>query len=152
MVVNAFGDILSSDDTILAGTRSFKIAGKSIGENEIFADTLKSMNTLIGKNILKLAMHQNTVIGVVATNAKLTREEVNKVAQMAHNGIAQTISPAHTMLDGDTIFSIATQQKKADVNLIGAYGALMVKQAIIQAALSAESLNQLPAAKSFASQ
>ena len=149
MVVNAFGDVFSTDDKIIAGTRSFTIAGKRIGESMTFANTLKSMNTFVGKNILNLAMHQNTVIGVVATNAKLDREEINKVAQMAHNGIARSISPAHTMLDGDTIFSIATQQKKADVNLIGSYAALMVKEAIINAVSHAEPLNGLPSAKSL---
>ena len=48
-------------------------------------------------------MGANTVIGVVATNAKLTKEEVNKLAQMAQDGIAMTVRPAHTMFDGDTI-------------------------------------------------
>jgi L-aminopeptidase/D-esterase-like protein len=149
MVVNAFGDVLNINQSILAGTRSFNLAGIKMGQADPYADTLKSMNTFVGKSILNLAMRQNTVIGVVATNAKLSCEEVNKVAQMAHNGIAQSISPAHTMLDGDTIFSIATQKKKTDVNLVGAYAASMVRQAIINAALYAEPLNQLPAAQTF---
>jgi L-aminopeptidase/D-esterase-like protein len=149
MVVNAFGDIVNPDGTILAGSRSFTLAGKRIGEGEIFADTLKTMNSFIGKNILNFAMKQNTVIGVVATNAKLTTEEVNKVAQMAHNGIGKSISPAHTMLDGDTIFSIATQQKKADVNLIGAYAAEMVQKAIYNAINAADACDSLPSASSL---
>ncbi len=149
MVVNAFGDVINPDESILAGTRSFSVLGKRIGDGELFADTLKSMNSFIGENILNIAMKQNTVIGVVATNAKFNREEINKIAQMAHNGIARSISPAHTMLDGDTIFSIATQKKKADVNLVGAYAASMVRQAILNAALAAEPLNQLPAAQSY---
>jgi L-aminopeptidase/D-esterase-like protein len=152
MVVNAFGDVINPDESILAGTRSFSVLGKRFGEGELFADTLKSMNSFVGESILNIAMKQNTVIGVVATNAKLTREEINKVAQMAHNGIARSISPAHTMLDGDTIFSIATQKKKADVNLVGAYAATMVRQAIINATLAAEPLNQLPAAQSYINQ
>ena len=149
MIVNAFGDVFSKDDHIIAGTRSFTIAGKRIGVEEPFADTLKTMNSFVGKNILNIAMRQNTVIGTVVTNAKLTHDEVNKVAQMAHNGIARSISPAHTMLDGDTIFSVATQQKSADVNLIGAYSALMVKEAILNAVMAAEPLNGLPSAKSL---
>ncbi len=149
MVVNAFGDVINPDQSILAGTRSFSVLGKHFGESELFADTLKSMNSFVGESILNIAMKQNTVIGVVATNAKLSREEINKVAQMAHNGIAKSISPAHTMLDGDTIFSIATQKKKADVNLVGAYAAEMVRQAIINAVLAADPINQLPAAKSY---
>ena len=149
MVVNAFGDIVNPDGSILAGARSFTLAGKQMGEGEIFANTLKTMNSFIGKNILNFAMKQNTVIGVVASNAKLTTEEVNKVAQMAHNGIGKSISPAHTMLDGDTIFSIATQQKKADVNLVGAYAAEMVQQAIYNAVNAAEVCDSLPSVSSI---
>jgi L-aminopeptidase/D-esterase-like protein len=149
MVVNAFGDVINPDGSILAGARSFSLAGKKLGDGEIFANTLNTMNSFIGKNVLNFAMKQNTVIGVVVTNAKLTTEEVNKVAQMAHNGIGKSISPAHTMFDGDTIFSIATQQKKADVNLIGAYAAEMVQQAIYNAVHAATPCDSLPSASSL---
>ncbi|MBI9049497.1 MAG: P1 family peptidase [Anaerolineaceae bacterium] len=149
VVVNAFGDVVNPDGTVVAGTRSFTLAGKHMGEGEQFANTLTSMNSFLGKNILNFAMHQNTIIGVVATNAKLSREDVNKVAQMAHNGIARSISPAHTMLDGDTIFSLATQQKKADVNLVGAYAAQMVQESILNAVLAAEPLDGLPTVNSL---
>ena len=66
-----------------------------IGSNEYFANTLQVMKSFAGKSILSFAQRQNTVIGVVATNAKLSKEEVNKVAQMAHNGLGITIKPAH---------------------------------------------------------
>jgi L-aminopeptidase/D-esterase-like protein len=149
MVVNAFGDIVNPDGSILAGSRSFSLAGKNLGEGDTFANTLKTMNSFIGKNVLNFAMKQNTVIGVVATNARLSTEEVNKVAQMAHNGIGKSIAPAHTMLDGDTIFSIATQQKKADVNLIGAYAAEMVQKAIYNAVTAADACDSLPSVSSI---
>jgi L-aminopeptidase/D-esterase-like protein len=73
---------------------------------------------------------ENTVIGVVATNAKLTKEEINKVAQMAHDGLARAVRPAHTMFDGDTIFALATGQIDANVTAIGAFAAEATAQAI----------------------
>jgi len=62
------------------------------------------MKTLVGRTVLGFAARENTVIGVVATNARLSKEQANKVAQMAQDGVARAIRPAHTMLDGDTIF------------------------------------------------
>jgi len=82
----------------------------------------------------------------VATNARLSKEEVNKVAQMAHNGLALSLRPAHTMMDGDTIFALATGQRKADVNIVGAFAAQVTAQAIIQAVKAAQPAGGLPAA------
>ena len=75
----------------------------------------------------------NTVIGVVATNAKLTKAQATKVAQMAHDGLARVIRPAHTMFDGDTIFALATGQKNADVSTVGAFAAEVMAEAILRA-------------------
>ena len=86
------------------------------------------------RTVLRFAGRSHTVIGVVATNARLTKEGTNKVAQMAHNGLARAIRPAHTMLDGDTLFALATGRKAADVNLVGAYAAEVVAEAIVRAA------------------
>jgi L-aminopeptidase/D-esterase-like protein len=128
IAVNAFGDVVDPDKgVILAGTRPIKGEG--------FADSLQMLKNIVGKTALKIASSKNTVIGVVATNAKLTKEEVNKVAQMAHDGLARTIRPAHTMFDGDTIFGLETGSKRADVNLVGAFAAEVVAQAIVQAVL-----------------
>jgi L-aminopeptidase/D-esterase-like protein len=88
----------------------------------------------------------NTIIGVVATNALLSKEAVNKVAQMAHDGLARAVRPAHTMFDGDTIFALATGQgEAAEVNLIGAYGAEATALAIVDAVQQATSLAGVPA-------
>ena len=125
IAVNAFGDVVDPrSGEILAGARALRGEG--------FADTLATMKGLIGKTILRIADRGNTVIGVVATNAKLTKEEANKVAQMAQDGVARTIRPAHTMLDGDTLFAVATGKKRADVNLVGAYAAEVVAEAIVR--------------------
>ncbi len=86
----------------------------------------------------------NTVIGVVATNAKLTQAEATRVAQMAQDGLARTIRPAHTMLDGDTIFALATGEKKADPTTVGAFAAEVMAGAILRGARNAASAGGLP--------
>lgn len=145
IAVNAFGDVINPrNQEILAGTRTIKKGPLTVGDGEYFADTLASMRTFAGKNILALASRQNTVIGVVATNAKLNKEEVNKVAQMAHNGLAKAIRPAHTMFDGDTLFALATNKKSGNVNLVGAYAAEVVAQTIVRAVHQAQSAGGLP--------
>jgi L-aminopeptidase/D-esterase-like protein len=149
MVVNAFGDVLEpKSSTIIAGARSLQKGLLKIGTENYFANSLETMKSFVGKTVLNIASKQNTVIGVVATNAALTKEEANKVAQMAHNGLAKTISPAHTMFDGDTIFVMATGKKRADVSLVGAYATEVVALAIVNAVMSAESAGGLPSAQS----
>ncbi len=126
VAVNAFGDVVDPHTgEILAGVRS------SNGEKQ--PGTLELIKGLVGKTALHLAGRSHTVIGVVATNARLTKEETNKVAQMAHDGLARAVRPAHTMFDGDTIFALATGRKRADVNLVGAYAAEVVSTSIVRA-------------------
>jgi L-aminopeptidase/D-esterase-like protein len=147
VAVNAFGDVLDTNTgKIIAGARPAKIGPVTMGGDGIFADTLSTMKSTAGKVTLKIAMKANTVIGVVATNAKLTKEEANKVAQMSQDGLARTVRPAHTMLDGDTIFACSTGSKNIDVNIIGSYAAEMVACSIIRAVQQAQSLGDLPAA------
>jgi len=98
----------------------------------------------------------NTTIAIIATNATLSKAHVNKVAQMAHDGMAQVIRPAHTMFDGDTVFALAqetgpqTQQEHAAaaqrVSTIGAAAANALAHAIIKAILAASNLHGIPAA------
>ncbi|HEY9089173.1 MAG TPA: P1 family peptidase [Anaerolineaceae bacterium] len=150
IAVNAFGDVVDQHSgEILAGARTVQTGPVTLGATPTFADTLETMKTLAGRTILHFASLQNTVIGVVATNARLNKEEINKVAQMAHNGLALTIRPAHTMLDGDTIFSLATGQRAADVNIVGAFAAQAVAAAVMNAVLAAEPAGGLPAHNSI---
>ena len=147
VAVNAFGDVIDPDSNqILAGARAIHKGPIHIGEPGYFADTMQVMRTLVGRTIMGFASPKgHTVIGVVATNARLTKEEVNKVAQMAHDGIARTICPAHTMLDGDTIFALATGDRPADVNIVGAFGAEVFGRAILNAVRAAQPIAGLPA-------
>ncbi len=152
--VNAFGDIIDpKDGEIIAGARrrlSEKAEKEPGGKREdMFINTLEAMKTLLGRAAMGFARRENTVIGVVATNAKLTKEQINKVAQMAQDGLARSVRPAHTMLDGDTIFALSTGNKKADVNIIGAFAAEAFSQAIVRAVLTAQPLGGLPSASSL---
>jgi L-aminopeptidase/D-esterase-like protein len=123
VAVNVFGDVVNPQTgEILAGARAV--------DGDGFADTLKAMKALAG---LRSASPNQTAIGVVATNAHLTKEEANKVAGMAHDGLARAVRPAHTMFDGDTLFALATGQVEGDVNLVGAYAAEVVAEAIVRA-------------------
>jgi L-aminopeptidase/D-esterase-like protein len=131
VAVNAIGDVVDPG----SGT---KVAGLRSGTTLEWMKTLQ-MNT---------AVRSNTVIGTVATNAKLTKAQATKVAQMAQDGLAQAIRPAHTMFDGDTIFALATGEVEADVSMVGAFAAEIMAQAIVRAAKMAASLGGLPGLKS----
>ncbi|MBU1155234.1 MAG: P1 family peptidase, partial [Proteobacteria bacterium] len=106
---------------------------------------------------------KNTTIGVVATDATLTKSQCKKVAQMAQDGLARAIRPAHTMFDGDTIFALATggrplpsspgffgPPEATAVSEIGRAAADCLSRAIIRAVLAAESLGDWPAFRDLA--
>ena len=148
--VNAFGDIIDPrNGQIVAGARTPQTGGQSAEAGEYFADTLQVMKSMLDSQQLNFGRRGNTVIGVVATNARLNKEQANKVAQMAHDGLARAVRPAHTMVDGDTIFALSTGNKKADVNIIGAYAAEAFAQAIVRAVFAAQPIAGLPAASSI---
>ncbi len=126
VAVNAVGEILDEQGKILAGLRD-DVGG--------FMPIMEAFRLLPPPPVAAA-----TVIGVVATNARLTKAEVNKVAQMAHDGLARAVRPAHTMYDGDTFFALASGVIPADVNLIGMYGAEAVTQAIRSGVRAAQSL------------
>jgi L-aminopeptidase/D-esterase-like protein len=127
VAVNAIGDVIDPNN----GAR---IAGLRSGP------TLEWMKS----NRTNSAVQSNTVIGAIATNAKLSKAQATKVSQMAQDGLAQTIRPAHTMYDGDTIFTLATGEVEADVTLVGAFAAEIMAQAIIRAVRMAHSAGGLP--------
>jgi L-aminopeptidase/D-esterase-like protein len=145
--VNVFGDVIDpATSEIIAGARLVHQGPLKIGKGPYFADTLEVMRSLAGRAVLGVAGHEHTAIGVVATNAKLNKEQANKVAQMAHDGLAQTVRPAHTMLDGDTIFALSTGKRRADVNIVGAFAAQVFAQAVLRAVWTAKPVAGLPSA------
>jgi len=147
VAVNALGDVMDpGSGRILAGARPSKLGPVKLGGAGPFADTMAVMRGLVGKTALRFATRANTVIGVVATNAGLTKDGANKVAQMAHDGLARVVRPAHTILDGDTIFALSTGEKNVDVSIVGAFAADVLAQAIVRAVLNAKTAGGLPAA------
>jgi L-aminopeptidase/D-esterase-like protein len=139
-VVNALGDVIGADGEILAGARLPP-------EGDRFAD---AMHILPMMARVQMEGPGNTVIGVVATSALLTKEEANKVAQMAQDGLARAVRPAHTMMDGDAIFALATGAAgRANVSVIGALAAEVMTQAIRRAVSAATPLAGLPSSTSL---
>jgi len=91
-----------------------------------------------------IAMGANTTIGAVITNASFNKTELTKIAGMAHDGMARSINPVHTMYDGDSLYALGTGKVKADINLVGTLAAKAVSQAIINAVTSASNAYGIP--------
>lgn len=130
IAVNAFGDVLENGK-IIAGTTN--------PEKTDFIDTEKTMLQMA----CTPSFHgKNTTIGIIATNASLTKAEAKKIAGMAHDGLARAIRPIHTTLDGDTLFCLSTGEIKTQkpiVDLIGTLAAKVTEQAVIRAVKKANS-------------
>ncbi|HLQ35256.1 MAG TPA: P1 family peptidase [Chloroflexota bacterium] len=123
-VVNAFGDVVGRHGDIVAGAR--RPDGSFAGAIDLIAED----------GLLRRATPSNTTLAIVATTAPLTREMAVKLAQMAHDGLARAIRPAHTMVDGDIVFSLsvpAPGAEPADVSALGAMAAEAVQDAILDA-------------------
>ena len=140
VVVNAVGDVIDPmTGKVVAGTRN---ADGSLAD---VRRLLRAGARLGGAP----RAGENTTIGVVATNARLTKAQATRVALMADDGLARAINPAHTEGDGDTIFSLATGTWAGDasVTVIGALAADVLAEAIVRAASRADSLGGLASAR-----
>jgi L-aminopeptidase/D-esterase-like protein len=145
IAVNSLGDVIDpSTGQLVAGLRSGRLGPIRVGGKAYLADTLQALRTVPGRTILRLAQRSNTVIGVIATNARLSKPEATKVAQMAHDGLARAIRPVHTMLDGDALFALSTGRVGADVTAVGAFAAEAVTLAVLRAVRLAASAGGLP--------
>ena len=148
--VNAFGDIINPvSGEIIAGARIIGEAPSGAGPQGRYANTLEVMRSMAGASMLQFGRRESTVIGVVATNAALNKEGISKVAQMAQDGLARSVRPAHTMLDGDTIFGLSIGNESADVNVIGAFAAEAFAQAVLRAVHAAKPAGGLPSVSSL---
>ena len=139
VAVNAVGDVIDpATGRIVAGV---------LNPDGTFADARKILRS--GQTIRVPRAAENTTIGVVATNARLNKDQVNRVALMADAGCARAIVPSHTLGDGDTIFSLATGRWSgdADVTTIGALAAEALGEAIVRAATEATSAGGITAAR-----
>ncbi|KZL92128.1 P1 family peptidase [Clostridium magnum] len=131
IAVNCLGDIIEpSTGKIIAG---------ALNENKkTFADTEEIMISRYSEK--KNLFSGNTTIGVVITNGKFTKSEMNKIASMAHNGYGRAMRPAHSIFDGDTIFTMSTGKIDADINVVGLLAARVVEQAVVRAVKNAEGI------------
>jgi len=139
VAVNALGDIIDpATGAVVAGAR---------GDDGSLVDVRKLLRS--GATLQRTRVGDNTTIGVVATNARLTKADANRVALMADAGIARAVTPAHTSGDGDTVFALATGQwnGSADVTLIGALAADVLAEAIVRAVRQATAVVGIPAAR-----
>lgn len=139
VAVNAVGDVFDPvSGKLLAGARSAD--GKKL---------MGTMNAILrGEPLPALLGGTATTIGAVATDAQLDKAQCRKVAQMAHDGLARTINPSHTMYDGDTLFALATGKsgKPGNVTLIGALAAEALAQAVVRAVKAAKTVSGIPSA------
>ncbi len=135
--VNCAGDVVDpSSGEIVAGARN--------EDGSSFADMRKVIRS--GRRA-RAREANNTTLGIVATNARFTKTEITKVAQMAQDALARTIYPAHTPGDGDTVFALSTGTSEADANLgtVGALAAEALAEAILRGVKRATSLPGYPA-------
>ncbi len=138
VAVNAFGDVIEPESrTILAGARDPAHPGRFINSAAMIKEGVSPSR--------RETDMQNTTLGVVATNAKLTKRQAIKVAQMAQSGLAHAIAPIHSTVDGDLIFALSAGDLSADVNTIGLIAAEVIEAAVLRAVQTADGLGLLPA-------
>jgi L-aminopeptidase/D-esterase-like protein len=142
VAVNAVGDVVDPQTgQVVAGVRT--------EDGKTLADARRLLRSGAVKRRPEPRELENTTIGLVATNAKLTKAEVSRMALMADDGLAKAISPSHTVGDGDTVFSLATARWDGEANLtvIGALAAEAMAEAIVRAVAKTDSLGGLPSAR-----
>ncbi|SPE24297.1 Peptidase S58, DmpA [Candidatus Sulfopaludibacter sp. SbA3] len=134
VAVNAFGDVRDpATGKIVAGARKD-------ARNREFVDT----QDYLKRQAARGWAGRNTTLGVVATNAALTKVEANKLAQFASLGMARTIYPVNTMFDGDTVFGLSLGDRHADINSLGVAAAEALAESILRAVRNAHTLGGIP--------
>ena len=137
VVVNAIGDVFEMDSgKQLAGLLNAQKDGMISSEEEL----VRTLQTASGFSF-------NTTIGAVITNAKFTKSEMNKIAAMASNGLARTIRPVNTSMDGDSIYALSVGEVKSNPDVAGTLAAYVVGKAVNRAVLEAEEKYGYKAAK-----
>lgn len=137
VAVNSVGDVLDTKTgNILAGSRA--------SDGNRFRN---SMARIISGSTEEARPGENSTIGVVATNAALNKNQATRMAQMAHDGLARTINPVHTDLDGDTMFAASTGASRVETDLttIGSVAAEVVSRAVLRAVFAATGIPGYPA-------
>jgi L-aminopeptidase/D-esterase-like protein len=134
-VVNAVGDVVGHDGTVIAGTRTTEgFAGS--------AELLKAVDSRVVAQPMT-----NTTLVAVATNARLDKVQLTRLAQLVHDGLALAISPVHTSFDGDSAFALSTGEKEGNADALGVLAVELTAAAIRRAVEAAEGLLGVPAAR-----
>lgn len=134
VAVNCLGDvIIPQTGKIMAGAYDYE-HNQFMNSEDILLHNLAHPKT---------PFKGNTTIGLIVTNAKLTKANARKISSMAHNGFARTMRPAHTMFDGDTIFTMATNQKEADITTVGMLAANVMEKAVLRAIQEAKTISDI---------
>jgi L-aminopeptidase/D-esterase-like protein len=137
-VVNAFGDVVDPlTGKVIAGARVST-------ESAEFAGTTGRMFAGAVSQGFGAA---HTTLVVVMTSAELDKVQATKVAQMAHDGLARSIRPVHTQLDGDLVFALSVGRKRAEVNTVGTAAAEATAEAIVRAVETAQGRGGVPACR-----
>ena len=133
VAVNAMGDVYDHKTGRLIGCGHLPNGSAIAVENLMFGSAPAPQQIRIP------APRSNTTIGVVAVDCKLTREEVSRLADVSHDGLARTIRPCHTQMDGDTLFALATGRLDCEVNFMKlcAAAAEVTARAIVNAVTAA---------------
>jgi L-aminopeptidase/D-esterase-like protein len=135
--VNAFGDVRDPrTGHVVAGPRL---------EDGTLGDTVE----LLPEAIARMGWGENTTLGIVATNAALEKRDANKVAQMAHDGLARAIEPVHTTVDGDVVFAASAGEIEAATDVVGAWAARVMQEAILRAVQTAEGVPGIPSLSEY---
>src|SRR5690625_590015 len=133
VAVNAVGEVIDPDSNEV-------LAGAYDKETNTLMDSMALLKHHDDQSFLK---GKNTTIGAVAVNAKLTKAEATKLAQVTQNALARTIKPVHTSLDGDTIFALGTGENKHSLDYIAAHATEVMEKAILLAIKHAESIDDV---------
>ncbi len=136
-MVNAFGDVLAEDGSILAGAR----AGGG------FLDSRHHVLTMAEPADFDRSTATNTTLAVVVTDATLTKTQCALIARMAQDGLARSVDPVHTPVDGDTVFVLATGRRTSTIFQVGTAAADAVAAAIRRGVRVAEGRSGVPAVK-----
>jgi L-aminopeptidase/D-esterase-like protein len=135
IVVNAWGDVLNpTSGDVLAGPRDLEGRG-----------FMRTADLLKARRMRRPFPTSNTVIGVVATNVRLRKEQTHRLAQMAQVGLARTIDPCGSMYDGDTLFVLSAGDSRCDMNVLGVGAVEAVSEAVQRAVMNAKSIAGIPA-------
>ncbi len=143
VAVNACGNIYDYDTHEM-------IAGMLTPDKKSMVDMEQAIYMMAEQAAAK--QMQNTTIGVIITNGKFDKAQMNKIATMAHNGYARTINPVHTSMDGDSIYAMSVGDVPADMDMVGTLAANVMGRAVCDAVKKAQDAYGLMCATTFKNQ